>query len=86
MPKVGRSTGRQFTKNGVSLPEDGEVSTTHGKFEAKGGLILFTDLDSTNGTLFNGEALVANEAVEVSAGDVLLVGQTELHVVALEAL
>lgn len=50
VPKLGRSTSDQFTKNGVSLPDDSETSTAHGKFEVRAGACFFTDTHSTNGT------------------------------------
>ena len=80
VPKVGRSTGKQFIKNGISLPEDGEVSTVHGRFDVKNGHLQFTDIGSTNGTMLEGEALEPGEGVALQPGSVLVDGQCHLHI------
>lgn len=81
VPKLGRSTGKQFVKNGISLPEDGEVSTVHGRFDVRNGQLHFTDIGSTNGTVFKGGLLTAGDAVTLEPGDSLLAGQSTLEIV-----
>lgn len=51
---IGRSTGKKVKDHGVSLPQDPEVSTVHGRVEVRGnGNIVFEDLGSTNGSFIN---------------------------------
>lgn len=86
---VGRSRGVKFRNGGISLPRDGEVSTTHGKIEwavnssAEGtniGMATFTDVGSTNGSMLNGESIEQNEPVPLTPNDTLLLGASVLKV------
>ena len=76
---IGRSTGKRFKKGGISLPKDGEVSTTHGKIWVVKGDICFTDLGSTNGSFLNGEELENRVPYILNHNDKLRVGQCILH-------
>ena len=83
---IGRSTGKKFRDNGVSLPKDGEVSTTHARVElapehaAGAPAVAVVDADSTNGTSLDGVALVPGAPVALRSGATLRVGVTELQV------
>jgi len=88
---IGRSKGKKFIKNGVSLYKDQEISTTHGKFIVEGGGLgggagataryYFTDVGSTNGTMYEGEALMPNDKLLLESGMELKVGNSVLRVV-----
>ena len=78
---IGRSSSAKFKDRGISLPQDLEVSTSHGRFEFKGGKFYFTDVASTNGTRINGEGCEPNVPYELPAtGMTILAGQTIMKV------
>ena len=65
---IGRSKGKKFVTNGISLHRDQEVSTTHAKILVEGGGLAdangntemkfyFMDVGSTNGSSFGGEMI-----------------------------
>jgi pSer/pThr/pTyr-binding forkhead associated (FHA) protein len=69
------SIGRISTAGGIVL-RDPNVSRTHAELEFDGKVWLVRDLNSTNGTLVNGEDVT--EAV-LHSGDVLTIGLTDLE-------
>lgn len=74
---VGRSRGKKVLKHGISLPKDPEVSTTHGKFLAKGnGKLYFTDDGSTNGSMVNGQLIQSHVEIPLESGMEIQVGGT----------
>ena len=77
---VGRSTGKKYTERGLSLSQDGEVSTCHGDFRTQKGNICFVDLESTNGSRLNGEVLKPHECYPIHENDVLSLGATKMVV------
>ncbi|MBK1646684.1 hypothetical protein CKO25_18980 [Thiocapsa imhoffii] len=70
---IGRSGGCD-----LALCDDDEVSAHHARLTAQAGRVLLADVGSTNGTLLNGVPLAA--PTPLHDGDVIRVGQTELHV------
>ena len=77
---IGRSQSKRFTKNGISLPRDAEVSTTHGKFLMKNGKYLYIDDGSTNGSFVNNRPLEPYVELTLEPGMELLVGATVMKV------
>lgn len=62
--------------NGLVL-DDARASRHHARLQGRRGTIVFTDLDSTNGSRVNG---IAVEEVVLGAGDVIEIGDTVLVV------
>ncbi|CAM9192575.1 unnamed protein product [Chrysoparadoxa australica] len=77
---IGRSSGKKFKENGVSLPKDKEVSTTHGKVHCMDNKIFFTDTGSTNGTRVGGVYLDEGSPQELTEGLQLEIGDSVLVV------
>ncbi|KAI9912410.1 hypothetical protein PsorP6_005479 [Peronosclerospora sorghi] len=67
---IGRSTNRKFrSPHGLSMPNDSELSTTHGEIRVDPtGKLFFIDLDSTNGSRIDGVELEAEEPYELTQG------------------
>jgi len=75
----GVTTFGRRADSSVVIQNDPYVSGSHAQIIADGGEFRLTDLDSTNGTLLNGERLAANAPAMLTAGDVLLIGGTPLR-------
>ena len=56
---------------------DSRVSRRHARLAARGGVLVLTDLGSTNGTRVNGHRV---SEVVLGAGDTILIGETTLTV------
>jgi hypothetical protein len=89
---IGRSRGKKFAKNGISLHKDQEVSTTHAKIIVEGlGLadnngskevkFYFVDVGSTNGSTLGGEMLEPEKKVLIEEGMEIKVGGSTLKFV-----
>lgn len=55
---------------------DNAVSKVHARFEEQNGRVFLRDLNSTNGTVHNGEAIDINATVLLEPGDRIRVGRT----------
>ena len=81
---IGRSTGQKFTRNGISLCNDQEVSTAHGKIFIKAKKLYYSDQGSTNGSfLMEGNTeieLMPDYLQELKDGTIIRVGLTNLKI------
>jgi pSer/pThr/pTyr-binding forkhead associated (FHA) protein len=68
VPETGIHLGRE--RGDVLFPEDGYVSGLHCQIALNAGRLFLTDLGSSNGTF-----LRIKEEIEVTTGDILLMGQ-----------
>jgi pSer/pThr/pTyr-binding forkhead associated (FHA) protein len=75
----GLTIGRAET-NGLVLA-DGRASRHHARLVARDGLLILTDLDSTNGTRVNGDAI---HELPVGAGDEIRIGDSVIRVEAVD--
>jgi pSer/pThr/pTyr-binding forkhead associated (FHA) protein len=64
----------------ISLPHDALVSRRHAVIEFSQGEYCIKDLDSTNGTYVNNRPLQKGERRILRAGDVIIVGKTEMKI------
>ena len=81
---IGRSKGKKFLRNGISLNKDQEVSTTHGKFSMEEDGVqnkfYYTDVGSTNGSTVGEVRLEPNVRMEIEEGMVLRIGNSTLKI------
>jgi hypothetical protein len=68
---VGKST-----ENDLVVDDDPSVSRVHARLERIGPVWCITDLDSTNGTIVNGERVIAPRTLR--DGDEIVLGRTRL--------
>lgn len=55
--------------------QDNTVSKMHARLEQRNGKIYISDLNSTNGTIRNGDMLAINEEVALEPGDKIMLGR-----------
>ncbi|KAL4335490.1 hypothetical protein GQ457_07G042970 [Hibiscus cannabinus] len=71
------TVGRLPEKADVAIPV-ATVSGVHARIQKKGGNLLVTDLDSTNGTFINDQRLRPGVVYKVPPGSFLIFGDTHL--------
>lgn len=79
--RVGLGTGPTMLGRGSDCEvvlADAHASRHHARLEARGGVLVLTDLSSTNGTRVNGHRI---REVVLGVGDRIDIGQTTLRVV-----
>lgn len=69
--------GRQHKSNIFNYSP---ISREHGELILKGKQLFVKDLNSTNGTLLNGEKCIPFDEVEVKKNDILDIGSVEYKV------
>lgn len=71
---IGVVTIGRDEQNSFTIP-DPAISRAHCRLETRGGTVLLSDLNSTNGTWVNGRRV---QHEELADGDRILIGRTEL--------
>lgn len=64
----------------ISFPQSSNVSGTHCRVEVKGGRVILTDLNSTNGTYINKKRLATGQVQSVASGSVIHLANEEAAV------
>jgi hypothetical protein len=81
---IGRSTSKKFKEKGMSLPKDGEISTSHGKFEKIDKEFYYIDTGSTNGSRLkeSGYEIPSHEPILLPKGNIteLIIGASTLQI------
>lgn len=75
----GKLTVGRTTENDIALTFDKVASREHAIFGEADGLYFVKDLNSSNGTLLNGKRVEADKRVELSNGDIVTVGDTDIR-------
>jgi hypothetical protein len=71
------------TADNALVLDDDRVSRRHARLQARDGVLVLLDLDSTNGTRVNGERV---REVALGAGDVIEIGESTITVTAVDDL
>jgi hypothetical protein len=69
--RIGRAPGNDL------VLEDDRVSRSHGRLAVRHGLLVYTDLESTNGSFLNGRRV---SEIALGPGDVLQLGRSALTI------
>ncbi len=75
MIKIGRDDD-----NDIVIKDDPLVSRRHALIEQSGNEYYIQDKDSTNGTFVNNNPVPRGKKVQLSQGDVVMVGKTKLQI------
>lgn len=75
LDKLPMTVGKMANMSDVVI-HDTSVSKMHARFEERDGRVYLCDLNSTNGTVHNGELLNINQSVLLEPGDRLRFGRT----------
>jgi hypothetical protein len=69
------------TADNALVLDDDRVSRRHARLQARDGVLVLLDLDSTNGTRVNGERI---REVAVGMGDLIEIGESTITVIAVD--
>ena len=77
---IGRPRAGDDARPDLDLSPDLTVSRPHARLWREGSMLLLEDLNSTHGTLVNGEEIQGRGARTVSPGDSIQIGETSLSI------